>query len=72
MIKAISSYNKITTASDLRRHKISKTDYDTIYYILKDMANGKAVTTISENVANWFKRNGCTLKEIECGWQIIY
>lgn len=72
MIKAINNYNKITTAKDLRTNKITKADYDAIYYLLRDMADGEIVATISKNVAMWFKRNGCKIKEITCGWQILY
>lgn len=72
MVKAINNYNKITTSKDLRRNKITKAEYDMIFYLLRDMANGEVVATMFENVAMWFKRNGCKVKEITCGWQILY
>lgn len=58
------------TSADLKRNKITLSDYDEIYSVLVLMSKGKPTGTISERVAKWFKRNGANVSMVDTGWNI--
>ncbi len=70
MRKLIDRYQKIETAKDLKANKITLCEYNEIYEDLIVLNEGHKVTTISESVAKWFKRNGATVKMVACGWHV--
>lgn len=74
----ISAFRKIDTAKDLKINKITYSDFQIIYDILKECVNSKKKgcdytgETISENVAKWFMRRGANVKRHEVGWYISF
>lgn len=71
MIKIIKKFTALETSADLKRNKITLSDYDEIYSVLVLMSKGKPTNTISKNVAQWFKRNGANVNVVETGWNIM-
>ncbi len=70
MRKLVEKYNGITTYVDLKKNKLSMSDYQMLGDMLTDMINGQIVSTIYQNVALWFKRNGARVTEIPSGWKV--
>lgn len=68
-------FNQIDSAKDLKTNKITYSDLEIIFYILKEAINSKnkySGETISENVARWFMRKGATVRTNEVGWIIHF
>lgn len=42
-----------------------------IYAACKEMFTGREAETISQKVANWFKKNGFVVSEHGIGWRIV-
>lgn len=70
MIKIIKKFTALETSADLKRNRITLSDYNEIHSVLVLMSKGKPTNTISENVAQWFKRNGANVNVVETGWNI--
>jgi len=72
--RALKHYFALETATDLRREKITLSDHEIIYDILKLFNtygyNEDHAGTISENVANYFTRQGFNVTPSGCGWSI--
>ena len=61
--KALQAFRDIGTASDLKKQKLSGSDYRDLAMTLQSIIDTKAGTTMVKNVADWCKRNGLTVKE---------
>jgi len=70
MKKLVEKYNGMTTYVDLKKNKLSMSDYYMLGDMLTDMIDGQIVSTIYKNVALWFKRNGAKVTEIPSGWKV--
>lgn len=70
MKKLVEKYNGMTTYADLKKNKLSMSDYYMLGDMLTDMINGQIVSTIYLNVALWFSRNGAKVTEIPSGWKV--
>ena len=55
----LKKYNELRTSDDLRREKLTLSDYHTIGSVI---AVGRAMV-VSLGVASWFKRNGASVYE---------
>lgn len=69
---AYSKYIDIQDDRDLRKNHITLCEYHVIFDILKELSDitEKKAETISEGVANWFKRNGFAVAERGVGFSI--
>lgn len=61
-------YMNIDNETDLRREKLTQSEYTALREHLKDFfKNHKTVTMIS-GIAEWFKRNGC---KVTYGYNVV-
>ena len=72
MIRLIKNFSAMETSADLKRNKITLSDYNEIHSVLVLMSKGKPTNTISESVAKWFKRNGANVNVVPTGWNISF
>lgn len=61
--KAIQNFRDIGTASDLKKAKLSASDYRDLAMTLQAIIDIGSGTTLIKNVADWCKRNGLMVKE---------
>lgn len=50
--------------------KLTPAELNSIFFILNDLNSAGVSETISQTVADWFKRYGLTVKQKGVGWQI--
>lgn len=70
MKNIVEKYNAMETAMDLKKNKLTLSDYYCLGNALEDLIDGQIVNTIIENVAKWCKRNGLKVTKNEMGWDI--
>ena len=68
--KAIEAYKSISNAADLKREKLSLSDYNDLRYTLQSIIDIGQATTILASVANWCKRRGLKIDEESCCYNI--
>lgn len=61
--KAYKAWQKIDTAADLKKNKLTLAEYHILTDILRELSklNGKTAYTFSDGVANWLKKHGFTV-----------
>lgn len=61
--KAYKAWQKIDTAADLKKNKLTLAEYHTLTDVLRELSklNGKIAYTYSDGVANWLKKHGFTV-----------
>lgn len=63
MKNIINKFKTITTEKELRKNKLSLSDYHALTYVLQSIVDAGSGTTLIENVANWCKKNGLKVQE---------
>jgi hypothetical protein len=71
MKKIINKFKEITTEKDLRKNKLSLSDYHALTVILQNIVDTGSSATILENVANWCKQNGLKVQEKSIYYRIF-
>lgn len=56
--KLIKKYKSIETIKDLKQNKLTLSDYQLLFDILKDIQSTGQAETIFLNVKNWIVKNG--------------
>lgn len=67
----VEELDKLQSANGLKQHKMSLCEFHMIYAACKEMFTGREAETISQKVANWFKKNGFVVSEHGIGWRIV-
>lgn len=65
--KIFKKYAEIETATDLKRNKLSLNNYHTIPHLLHEIAQTGKTRTFITDIAEWFRKNGCTINPGEHG-----
>lgn len=66
--KAVNAYDTMVSTGKLG--KLTQSDLNSIFFILKDLKESDVSGTITKKVAEWFKKYGFTVVEEGVGWQI--
>lgn len=69
--KMMKKFEGIDTEKDLKKNKLSLSDYDLVFRSLSDLYYNKSTKTYIKAVADWFKRNGANVKMDEEGINYI-
>ena len=61
--KAVKVFKNISNEKDLRKNKLTLSEYQDLQITLQSIINEKSGTTLLKNVADWCKRNNLNVQE---------
>ncbi len=68
--KLVSDFCNITTAQDLKREKLSMSDFSALSFTLQDLQDTGITNILSINVKNWLERRGLNIRAHGVGWMV--
>lgn len=68
--EAVKKYIMIETINDLKRNKLTLSEHEELYAILKEMKERGESETIMEGAKNWMVKNGAKATPHGIGWLI--
>jgi hypothetical protein len=66
----VADYNAIDTAKEISRRKLTSANVFELTTGLKELSRNGETTTISESLANYYRRFGLAVKIEGIGWRI--
>ena len=67
---AMLEFTSIQDAKELRKQKLSLSDYDVVFNMLLDLREYKRAECIQKGAAEWFKRLKFEVVEKGIGWEV--
>lgn len=68
--KAYVKFCAIETVKDLKKNKLTLTEFDEVYRIFMEIGEYGHSSTIMEGAKNWMEHNGAEVREEGIGWTL--
>lgn len=69
--KIIKDFVSIEAAGDLKKRGLTMADYDTLYYILRDLKTRKKAEFIQESIKKYLEKLGAVVTPCGVGFAVV-